>query len=191
VLLTTTKVTRPSTYLARPWSTSKVTTLWCYINQFIIIIIKSSLSNNLQGQVLGQVLHFCAQAQAKARPSTSQALTSLYVSSTSPSPSSCDAGEFTLTLSVTFIAFVTYLLESISNTEPTCHTFVFFVEARKRVLDDIFRIGSVQLFAKHRQEHREVDRTWSFAHHRFQILIGRIFACTVHTQQVGWYLATL
>ena len=45
---------------------------------------------------------------------------------------------------------------------PTCVTQI---KAGKGILDDILRIGAVQLLAEHGEEHCEVDGAWGFHHH--------------------------
>jgi hypothetical protein len=53
---------------------------------------------------------------------------------------------------------------------------VVLVEASERVLDDLLRVGSLETLAEQREEHGEVDRTGSFVHHLFQILVRRVLA---------------
>merc|ERR1719341_2550621 len=56
------------------------------------------------------------------------------------------------------------------------HSNIFFIETPKSILDDIFRICSLEFLPKEGQKHGEVDRTRGFTHHALQILFSWILA---------------
>lgn len=68
------------------------------------------------------------------------------------------------------------------QTRPVCSAFThthtgrlltrsFFVEAGKRISDDVLGVCAVEALSKHGKEHCEVDGTRSLAHHALQIFI--------------------
>merc|ERR1719341_2777965 len=56
------------------------------------------------------------------------------------------------------------------------HSNIFFIETPKSILDDIFRICSLEFLPKQSQEHGEVHRTRCFTHHALQVLFSWILA---------------
>lgn len=72
-----------------------------------------------------------------------------------------------------------------------CFTGSFLVEAGESVPDDILRVGSIEPFSKHSEEHGEVDGPRSFTHHPIQVIFRRVltWAQVPHThQREGQYL---
>merc|ERR1719422_3052189 len=68
--------------------------------------------------------------------------------------------------------------QELSQSVLVKHSDVVFIKTSKCVLDNILGVCALKPFSKHCQEHGEVDWSWSFSHHSFQIVLGRILAKT-------------
>merc|ERR1719392_108827 len=53
---------------------------------------------------------------------------------------------------------------------------IVLVKTSKGILDNLFRVCSLQSLTKHCEEHGEVDGTRSFVHHAVQVLLGRVLS---------------